>query len=169
MSLSTHIVMAVAVSVPFLKNPLASFFIGFVSHFLADAIPHWDWLPRSLNIGNGNAMNIGVKRDYRLIFWDVMGVFLDSLIGIVLVLIVKYPLTDFTLLWGMLAAAFGGILPDGLQFIYFLYKKEPLASLQKFHFWMHTKIRIPHEKVLKGILLQAPFVIVSLVIIRLFS
>jgi hypothetical protein len=34
------------------------------------------------------------------------------------------------------------MLADPLQFVHTLYPHEPLASLQRFHRWMHTKRRL---------------------------
>ena len=36
----------------------------------------------------------------------------------------------------------GAMLPDPWQFVHTLYPHEPLASLQRFNRWMHTKRRL---------------------------
>lgn len=169
MILATHVVVASAASAPFLENPLLCFFIGFVSHFLADAIPHWDWEPVSLKINLEDVINGEVRQDFRLFLRDVGTFFFDVAVGFVLVLAVMYSSKDLSQIWGIVAAAFGGVLPDVLQFFYFLWKKEPLLFLQRLHLWIHSKILIPHEKVLKGILLQAPVVVIALIFLKLFS
>jgi hypothetical protein len=41
-------------------------------------------------------------------------------------------------LWG----AIGAMFPDFLQFVYYKTRREPLKSLQRFHLFMHAKMRL---------------------------
>lgn len=69
---------------------------------------------------------------------DLMKIGLDFLLGFALpFLFLKFlgvPLT-YTIFLG----AFAGMLPDGLQFLYWKIRREPLTSLQRFHHWNHAK------------------------------
>lgn len=56
--------------------------------------------------------------------------------------------------WVIALGAVSGMLPDPLQFVHSLYKREPLATLQRFHIWIHTKRRL-NWKI--GIISQAAF------------
>lgn len=62
---------------------------------------------------------------------------------------------------GLLAAAAGGITPDAIEFLYYAFKKEPFKTHHWFHTITHSKIIIPHSRVAAGVLLQLPFVILS--------
>ncbi|MFA5319162.1 MAG: hypothetical protein WC387_02220, partial [Candidatus Paceibacterota bacterium] len=42
----------------------------------------------------------------------------------------------------ILLGAFGGMLPDGLQFLYLKFRREPLTLFFRFHAFMHTKTEI---------------------------
>jgi hypothetical protein len=42
----------------------------------------------------------------------------------------------------VLAAAFGAILPDALQFVYYRLRPRWLTPLQRFHLWIHARYRI---------------------------
>jgi hypothetical protein len=43
---------------------------------------------------------------------------------------------------GVLAGPIGGILPDPLKFAYTLHPREPLAALERFHNWIHSKRKL---------------------------
>ena len=148
MTLTTHAV-AGAVVIGFFPEHLAlGFLAAFASHFLLDAIPHWDYPIRSGSINP----DIGARLTFdRSLLYDMLAIGFDALLGITLSVIF---FTQFHSTEVVLLGAIGGILPDPLQFIYTRFRREPLASLQRFHEWIHTTHRLKHDRIF-GIFSQA--------------
>jgi len=165
MILVTHAVVGAGLSTVARANPVFAFGIGFISHFILDAIPHWDYpLQSSTKTQDSNPLDadfiIG-KAFYR----DITKIGVDFLAGILLsYLFFAYgsSLHSFVrsgVLWG----AVGSMTPDFLQFVYTKVRKEPLISLQKFHIFMHTEKRLSARPVL-GPALQGGIIILSAII-----
>ncbi len=140
MVLATHAMIGAAVANMFPTHPVLSFFAGFASHFLADAIPHWHYALASTTEDKKNKMNADmlINKHFPI---DLFKISIDALLGIacaVLLLGVSRPYIFSATLLG----AAGGILPDGLQFCYWKWRHEPLTSLQRFHLWVHATRRL---------------------------
>jgi len=134
MILSTHAVVGGALASLFPSHPVAAFAVGFASHFLIDAIPHWDYPLRSISLGPG-ARNNQIRLTSALAR-DVALIAFDAIVG--LAIAIGFFATPSTIV-AVLAGAVGAMLPDPLQFVHTLYPHEPLASLQRLHRWFHTK------------------------------
>lgn len=137
-------------------HPALAFCAGFCSHFLLDAIPHWDY---PLGSSTKHATEDPLKGDFiigKAFVFDLIKIGIDFLIGLSIVFFFvfnsDYNFISFlssSILWG----ALGGMVPDFLQFAYYKIKKEPLTTLQRFHLFMHTDIRLKDWHVV-GPLLQ---------------
>jgi len=164
MTLGTHIVVAGAAGAVFIGNPIAGLFAAIVSHFVVDAIPHWDWPICSIEKTGERCTDGVVGNNKRAILRDFFIAGLDSFWGVVVLgLTASYFNISIVSPW-FIAVVIGGILPDGLQFLYFLYRKEPLTTIQRFHGFMHTNIKIPSERFIYGPLLQLPVVLIALLV-----
>jgi hypothetical protein len=134
MILSTHAVVGGAIASLFPSHPILVAVLGFTSHFVIDAMPHWDYPLKSISV-KPNANNWALKINRRL-FRDLALIGFDACIGIVLTLLLfASPSTIGVVALGALA----GMLPDALQIVHSLYPREPLGTLQQFHRWIHTK------------------------------
>lgn len=141
MTLATHIAIATAVAGPFARiHPAAAFFAAVASHYLADAIPHWDYSLRSMPDG-GNSHNKKWVFTRAALKKDIFHTGLDGLFGILLVSIFTRPSS-----WPELLAAgciiIGAILPDVLQGVYYTKKADFLKPLQKLHDYTHSEIKL---------------------------
>src|SRR3989344_1714675 len=150
MILASHAVVGAVLGKLVPQHPIAAFFLGFLSHFVFDSIPHWQYSLKSLskNVAGDYEMPSGKKFNT-----DMLKVGIDILSGLAIVVWFLKPLAFgdsglFTLSGvkvfttgglSVLAGAFGGMLPDGLQFLYFKIKREPFLSLQRFHNWIHAE------------------------------
>jgi hypothetical protein len=149
MTLATHEAAGGLVAAVVAPLPAIGFVLAFLSHFALDAIPHWDYNISSLERNPADPLRNKVlfERGFR---GDAAKVVLDCLIGLAVILLFHYlaalPLVP------MLIGAAAGALPDFLQFIYFVFKAEPITSLQKFHVWMHATKRI--RSALGGVVFQ---------------
>lgn len=147
MILTTHILIAAVAAKPLAaSNAISAFFISLISHFLTDAIPHWQYHLKSVTGDGIDPSRKGVS------FNDYLRVGTDALIGSLILFYILNPasLTDF-IFWA--AVILGGVLPDFLQFLYIISKSRFLKPLSDFHRFVHskTKIKIP---TLLGIPLQ---------------
>jgi len=66
-------------------------------------------------------------------------------------------LHDTQMVIAILCGAIGGVFPDGLQFVYWKLRREPLYSLQKFHQWIQNEQLHPYP--LAGVMAQATLIL----------
>lgn len=152
MTLTAHALTGAAAAALIPAHPFTGFAAGFASHFVLDAIPHWNFKPRSIRNPEDLAridMPFGPQ-----FLKDMLVIGSDGLLGLVLAL--GFFAHDAVTATAALAGVAGGILPDALQFAYFKFKKEPLASLQRFHRGIQntSKTRSLQARPLLGIALQ---------------
>jgi len=151
MILSTHAIVGGAIASLFPSHPALAVLAGFASHFAIDAIPHWDYPLQSISVGNG-ADNRRLKIGAALI-GDLALIGLDACAGLALSLFLfATPATALIIALGAIAV----MLPDALQFVYSVYQREPLKSLQRFHSWIHSKRKLQWRL---GVSSQAAFAV----------
>ena len=144
MILVTHTVVGGALAGATGANPAIAFVIGFVSHFVLDAIPHWDYnLKSSKKDPNGDELKNDIVLDRRFIF-DLLKIGGDFLLGIILALIIVGGHARGGNL-AVICGALGGVFPDILQFAYFKLRTKPLLLLQRFHLWIHARTTLKHR------------------------
>jgi len=162
MTLTTHAVVGVAAARLFPQMPVTAFLAGFCSHFLIDAIPHWDYHLRSAKYDVSNPLNndmiIGsdfvfdlskILFDFIFAYWLSFWIFSGDSRGVIFV------------------GASAGMLPDALQFAYFKIRREPLISLQRFHQWIHTGKKLREQwifGIVSQIMLSAAIIFLSFAI-----
>jgi hypothetical protein len=118
------------------SHPIAAFVAGVASHFAIDSIPHWDYPLKSISLGRG-ARNDGLLTAARI--RDLVAIGFDAFAGLVLAIGIFGSGPNLV---AVLAGAIGGMIPDPLQFAYTLYPREPLATFQRFHGWVHSKRKL---------------------------
>ena len=134
MILSTHAIVGGAIASFIPTHPALALIAGFASHFMIDAIPHWDYPLLSIAIGK-QADNRRLRLS-RGVIADLLLIGGDAVIGFALsIWLFATPDTVWTICLG----AIGGMLPDPLQFVHSIFPREPLRTLQRFHGRMHTK------------------------------
>ena len=76
MTLTTHAVVGAAIATSMPNHPVIGFTLAFASHFVLDAIPHWDYKLSSQKTDNVNSLN-----DYMIIdrnfFIDLLKIGID--------------------------------------------------------------------------------------------
>jgi hypothetical protein len=142
MILSTHAIVGAAIASFLPSHPTTAFVLGFASHFVLDAIPHWDYPIRSAAVDP----KIGAPMTFdRALLRDAVVIGSDGLLGILSALLL-FASSDG--LWSILLGAFGAMLPDPLHTIHAHFPYEPLRTLQRFHRWIHTDKRIKEDIIL---------------------
>ena len=140
MTLTAHAITGAALASLVPDQPLVGFAVGFISHFVLDAIPHWDYKLNSKKEDGNNHMNDDMVINKNFIK-DILKISFDGILGLLLSLIVfnfYFKFSTFVVLSGVI----GAMMPDALQFVYMKWRHEPLISLQKFHLWIHADKKI---------------------------
>ncbi len=132
MILSTHAVVGAAIATLLPRDPVLVFAAGLASHFVIDAIPHWDYPLRGISLGRSRT---GPLKLNRALFRDVSLIALDACAGLGLAVLL---FGHSAPLWVVGLAASAAMLPDPLQVLHRIYPHAPLKTLQRFHEWMHT-------------------------------
>ena len=126
---------------------------------MLDAIPHWDCPVRSASVNP----KIGARMRYdRDLLADLVTIGADGALGVTLGVALFATRESIV---PVACGACAAILPDALQFAYMRWPHEPLASLQRFHVWIHTSNGMKKMPIL-GAASQVAFVIVFLVAAR---
>ncbi len=141
MTLATHMIIAAAAAKPFAAfHPVISFAIAAASHFLADAIPHWDYRLESMADADDpekQHLEFSKKKFAR----DLARLSADGFLGAGIVFLALKPHTA-TEFFFFSAIVIGGALPDFLEGVYATQAAPFLAPLHAFHNWIHTKIKL---------------------------
>lgn len=164
MTLATHAVAGGFIGAIAAQNPILAGSAAFLSHFLLDAIPHWDYKLRSSKEDSNQPMNnnISINRDFVI---DLFKIGFDMLLGFSIILGLFYNAP----LYVIISAFIGGCLavsPDFLQFVYFKFRREPLVSLQKFHvIFMHAKTNLNNQPLI-GVSAQLVLIFFIIVLVQ---
>ncbi len=156
MVLTTHAIVGASVANLMPGHPILGFVAGFTSHFLLDAIPHWDYQLNSEKIDPKNPLNkdLIIGKSF---YFDLVKIGTDALLGISVSLLL-FSFTGFHLTNAPLWGALGGIAPDALQFVYFKWRHEPFKTIQIFHNWIQRDKHL-QNKTFVGITAQLTIII----------
>lgn len=145
MTLSTHIVVGATVAAVVTRDPVSAFFAGWISHYLLDAIPHWDYKIRSFEAKDETKpldKKVELGRNFLA---DVGKVTTDALLGF-LILFLTLSVSEVSVTKEVLifftAGAVGGAFPDFLQFVYGVWNVWPVRKLQEFHHFIHAEHKL---------------------------
>jgi hypothetical protein len=171
MTLATHAVVGASLAQFFPNHPVAAFCIGFASHFVLDAIPHWDYHLESSHEDGANPLKSDIVMGPALVR-DLFKIGFDGLLGIALSLAFfasfQIGASHALHIVSLLCGAIGAMTPDFLQFVYFRFRHEPLTSLQRFHMWIHARLKL-NDIPAAGATLQAIFAIIIVLITRVLA
>jgi len=152
MILASHAIIGAALG-RISPSPILSLFLGLLSHYTADAIPHWEYNVPSLSGANTLPHNKEKKKSRFTL--DTSLAILDLILGILLAFaLFKNDIGESGRFLSIAAGIAGGVLPDGFQFLYLFFKREPLTTHQKFHDAIHAKKKLNNRPIF-GIFLQA--------------
>jgi hypothetical protein len=164
MILTTHAIIGAAAASMFPEHPVIAFGAAFASHFVLDAIPHWHYRVASMQKNPDDKMKDDMVVGPQFIF-DVAKIGLDALLGIGISLgALSWYLHSSP--WLILIGAIGGILPDPLQFVYWKFRREPIATLQRFHVRIHATTDLD-SRLLLGIGSQILIAALALLFVKL--
>jgi len=136
MLLCTHALVGAAIGAYFASNPALGVTLAFGSHFVLDAIPHWDYPIRSASLTPQVEAPIRLDKPLAL---DLLTFGADALFGMVVGMMLFGSVENR---WAVLLSAIAAMLPDPLQIVPNKYAHEPLQTLQRFHRKIHSKLSI---------------------------
>ncbi len=159
MTLTAHALGGAATALVLRAHPVAGLCAAFTSHFILDAVPHWDHPLRSLVKHPENYMEDRLNFRNPKLVRDVIDTAIDGLLGLAAVG-VAIALTHPQHLSLALTGAALGIFPDALQVLYFAAPRSPLRHLQRLHRICHAKtnfdrrpqIGVPMQLIFAGLL-----------------
>ncbi|MBI4034181.1 MAG: hypothetical protein HY378_01375 [Candidatus Brennerbacteria bacterium] len=151
MILTTHAVTGAALATIFPNQPVVGFLAAFASHFVLDAIPHWDYPIATASLKPEVSGKLKFEKSLAV---DAVRIGSDFFLGLLLAVSFFAPVVSLS--FALLGAA-GGLLPDFLQFAYTRFPREPFSSLQRFHTRIHAKKKLAMSA---GIAVQVLIVLV---------
>jgi hypothetical protein len=159
MILATHAIGGAAVAIAAKYNPVAAFFLAFLSHFALDAIPHWEYQITSRRKYPQDPLKEVMIFDKKFIR-DLAVTGGDCLLGAALSIGAIWVISP-SYLSIVFLGVIGGVLPDFLQLVYFIFPKSPLRYLQLVHSKIQSGTRLNNMPLL-GITLQIAISVVIL-------
>jgi hypothetical protein len=159
MTLATHAVTGALIGAIGSENLAFSASAGFISHFLFDTIPHWDYKLGATQEDTANPLNNNMKVGGKQFYIDLLKIGLDFSIGMTIVIILVASKPNQVIL-GALIGALCAVIPDPLQFVYWKLRPRFMTPLQRFHTYMHAKTRL-NDKPLLGISSQIAIIILT--------
>ena len=164
MTLTTHAVIGAAAASMVQGYLVLAFGVAFVSHFVLDAISHWHYPVKSIQKDKRDRMKNDMVIGKHFIA-DVAVIGCDALLGVGISLVVFSYFFHLSLVLVLIGAT-AGILPDPLQFVYWKFRHEPIASLQRFHMWIHAVTDLDNRPLL-GIGSQILLMFLSVLVVKL--
>lgn len=137
-----------AVTKPFIRRlswPFI-FIISIMSHYLSDAIPHFDYKLLSIKWNEEYKKNTNIDFKLHLIAVDLLNIAIDVAIGSAFLLIIARPEVTLQNFITYSLIILGGILPDALQPVFILWKKFPMDIVQEVHDFWHAKKRLTLDR-----------------------
>ncbi len=151
MILFCHILVGAAIAVK-LDMPCLSFLLAFLSHYVLDCLPHWEYSIYSIS-----------SKQWRNTGKEFLKGIIDFSLGMLLVfaLVKNQPI--------IFIAALFAVLPDGLTLLNLLFPNKFLTALSKFHKKTHWFKKFPfaENKIIhiSGILSQVLISILAVLIL----
>jgi len=160
MTLTTHAVCGAALAAVFRLNPASALVVGVASHYLLDSFPHWDYKLSTAKVKEKNLLVIDLPVSRHAI-GDFVKIGFDGLLGFFLAF--TFFTTSSQNGWiSILAGAAGGVLPDGLQFVYMKFRRAPVSDCQRLHDFAHSATKIANP--FWGIFCQALILLFALIL-----
>lgn len=141
MTLTTHIAIAGAIAKPLIAGglgPVGLFITSAGTHYLADAVPHYDYKLRYfVDTSEGEVAPPFKLADF--IVHDVFRVALDAALGIGLIFLVTQTVPTVSSLITWSPVILGAVLPDFLQALRFIIPGAILDRVQKLQDFAHGR------------------------------
>lgn len=146
MLLGTHLLAGAAVGEA-VGNPFLAFLLGFILHFVLDAIPHFD-----------------TTDDHKFTYRQILLIAIEGIIGIIIFIYCYLNFSSHKA--GFLAGAFGSILPDLIDYVPFWDKSFQRTRFGRVFHNFHNKIQSIKLKPVEGLGVQIALMIAAFLLLR---
>lgn len=126
---------------------------GFISHYILDAIPHWDKY-LSPEFKKKTELKDGAIFKEKFFWKEISKVVIDILIGTAIFFLIFFKFFSTGSIVSAIVAIFFGVLPDPLQLLYFVTHSRFLKLNYDFQYFLHSVIYKKEPNFLPGILIQ---------------
>lgn len=137
--------------------------LGFFSHFIVDAIPHWDGY-LSPDFDSRAKSEKGRFLKSRFFYKELGKVAIDILIGLSVLFLIFFKTSGFDNIAYAAVGIFFGILPDPLQLLYLITNWSFLKPNHKIQLYLHTLIYKENPNFWPGILTQVTTILLVFLI-----
>lgn len=127
MFLTPHAAVGAAIATSLTGNPIIAFGIGWLSHYLADSVPHGDE-----GLGVWASKGNEVKR--------LLGI--TAIDAVIWIAVLSYVFLSIGFSSIILAAALGSAVPDVMWGLEKVVKRDLFGPLRRFHGWNHNFFRV---------------------------
>ncbi|MBI2635258.1 MAG: hypothetical protein HYW79_01810 [Parcubacteria group bacterium] len=138
MTLASHIIISGLLGAT-TNNYFLAATLGFLSHFIVDAIPHWDNYLSPDFESRAKSKKILFLKD-RFLYKELGKIAIDILIGLSVLSLMFFKNYEIGDLSYAAIAVFFGVLPDPLQLLYLMTNWRPLKPNHKIQLYLHTLI-----------------------------
>jgi hypothetical protein len=158
MVLATHAVTGALIGAIGSENLPFVIGAGFLSHFLFDTIPHWDYKLGATKKDEEKPLETDMNIRSMHFYLDLLKIGLDASIGLTIVglLVISKP---NQVILGAFIGAISAMIPDPLQFVYWKLRPRLMEPLQRFHHYMHAATRLNNRPVI-GITSQIGLILI---------
>lgn len=164
MTLTSHIVISGLLGAS-TNNYFLAAAVGFFSHFIADAIPHWDsYLSPEFDSRAESEKRRFLKSKF---FYKELGkVVIDILIGLGALSLIFFETSGFDNISYAAVGVFFGVLPDPLQLLYHMTNWRFLKLNRDIQLRLHTLIYKKKPTFWLGILTQVITILLVFLIVK---
>lgn len=164
MLLSSHIIVS-----GLLASQTGNYFLaailGFFSHFIVDAIPHWDdYLSPEFDSRAKSEKGHFFKS--RFFYKEISKVAIDILIGLSVLSLIFFKTSGFDNIAYAAVGIFFGVLPDPLQLLYLMTNWRSLKPNRDIQYRLHTLIYKKRPTFWPGILTQVATILLVFLIVK---
>lgn len=158
MILLPHIILGAVIGAK-IQNLGFIIILGFLSHFIIDKIPHWDYSIKGIK-------DFRETRNFKKLVITLIKIGIDGLIGLLIVFLTLWQknMFDISYLPFILLGIFVSILPDLVGILSEIISNSFLDIFSKFHDLAHFKTKKEGELTFLGISTQIAMVIFALVV-----
>lgn len=164
MLLSSHIIISGLLGAQ-TGNYFLAAIVGFFSHFIIDAIPHWDnYLSPEFDSRVKSEKSSFLKSGF--FYKEISKVAIDILIGLSVLSLMFFETSGFDNIAYAAVGVFFGVLPDPLQLLYLITNWRFLKPNYDIQLFLHTLIYKKRPAFWPGIITQAVTILLVFLIVN---
>ncbi|MDO8676363.1 MAG: hypothetical protein Q7K16_01790 [Candidatus Azambacteria bacterium] len=162
MTLASHIIISGLLGAS-THNYFLAAIVGFFSHYIVDAIPHWDAYLSPDFDSRAKSKGVLFLKD-KFLYKELSKVAIDIIIGLGVLSLMFFETFELENITYAAIGVFFGVLPDPLQLLYLITNWRFLKPNHKIQIYLHTLIYKGKPSFWPGILTQAATILLVFLI-----